>query len=210
MKSYSVLALFIIIVASGSGVAKAKDGGNACHAIKVEKERLDCYDKQTEYEAPEKEEVSEVSAATGQQWRKSEESSSLDGRTDVWLSVDSKNSQPNQIGNPEKSTLWVRCMNNSTNLFITFNNYTPDNQNVRYKLDDSPVRKVWMVHMQGGEGIGIWSGNSAIPFIKKMFDAEDMVVAYESYSNSNLEFSFDISGLRARIDSLAESCKWKP
>lgn len=210
MRTFSVLALSIKISAAAFGVAKAQEVSNSCHAVKVDMERLACYDEQTEYQAPEKEEVSEVAAPTGQQWSKLEESSSLDGRTDVWLSVESKNSQPNQIGNPEKASLWVRCMNNSTNFFITFNDYTPDNQNVRYKLDDNSVKKVWMVHMQGGEGIGIWSGGSAIPFIKKLFAAEDMVVAYKSYSNLNLEFSFDVSGLRARIDPLAESCHWTP
>ncbi|WP_424985859.1 type VI secretion system-associated protein TagO [Microbulbifer sp. S227A] len=205
-----MLALSITISAANFGAAKAQEVSNNCHAVKVDIERLACYDEQTEYQAPEKKEVSEVAAPTGQQWRKSEERSSLDGRTDAWLSVESKNSQPNQIGTPERARLWVRCMNNSTNFFITFNDYTPDNQNVRYKLDDNSIKKVWMVHMQGGEGIGIWSGGSAIPFIKKMFDAEDLVVAYKSYSNLNLEFTFDISGLRARIDPLAKSCQWKP
>lgn len=210
MRSKFVLALSTIFAAAISGASGAQEGGNACHAVKVDVERLACYDRQTAYQSPETEDVSEPVASVGQQWRKSEETSSLDGRTDVWLSVQSKNSQPNQIGSPAKARLWVRCMNNSTNFFVTFNDYTPDNQNVRYKLDDSSVKEVWMVHMQGGEGIGIWSGGSAIPFIKKMFDAEELVVAYKSYGNLKLEFTFEISGLRARIVPLAESCQWKP
>ena len=122
MRTSIALAISIVGAAASFDIAAAQERGNACHAIKTDSDRLACYDQQTGFLVSEKEPVKE--ASTGQQWHKSEENSSLDGRTDVWLSVDSKNSQPNQIGSPEKARLWVRCMNNSTNLFITFNDYT--------------------------------------------------------------------------------------
>ena len=181
---------------------------NPCHAEQDETARLACYDLRTGFTAVSDDGDDTPEVAGGLQWLATEKTSGLDDRTDIWLSVNSNASQPNQIGRPERATLWVRCMGNKTNLFITFNDFTTDNQNVRYKIDDNPVRKVWMVHMQGGKGIGIWSGGAAIPFIRKLLDAETMVVAYKSYSNLNLEFDFDISGLRARIDPLAASCQW--
>lgn len=192
-----------------AGAAWSAEGVAACHAVAEDEARLACYDHQTGYTAPEPEPAPPENAG-GEQWQLSQETSNLDSRKDVWLHVSSDNTQPNQIGRPEHARLWVRCMNNSTNVFVTFNDYTPDNQNVRYKLDDGPVRKKWMVHMQGGEGVGLWSGKSAIPLAKELFDQKKLVVAYNSYNNFNLEFVFDVSGLRARIDPLAQSCGWTP
>lgn len=100
-------------------------------------------------------------------------------------------------------------MENKTNVLIGFDRYTTENQNVKYKLDDEPVQKQWMETMRGGDGIGIWSGARAIPFIRKMFGKESLVIAYDTYTGP-VEFTFDISGLRARIDALAKGCEWKP
>lgn len=183
-----------------------------CHQLADREQRLACYDEATEYvpSAAEPTEITVQEELLGTQWRISQETSSLDDRTDVWLSVRSSNSEPNQIGRPERATLWVRCMRNSTNVFVAFNDYTSDNQSVRYRLDDGPLRSIWMVHMQGGEGIGIWSGGQAIPFIKQLFGHSEAVIGYASYSNQSLEFRFDISGLKSRIEPLATSCEWTP
>ena len=195
-----------------AGAVLAQEGANPCHALATDATRLSCYDAQTGYTGSEAGAVAPGKDAPddGAQWLYSQETSSLDGKTDVWLSVSSENTQPNQIGRPERARLWVRCMNNSTNVFVTFNDYTPDDQNLRYKLDDGPIRKKWMISMQGGEGIGLWSGKSAIPFARAIFGKERLVLAYNSYNNFNLEFTFDVAGLRARIDPLARSCQWKP
>lgn len=201
------------------GPAFAEDApkGNPCHGISDRVSRVVCYDKATGYMEPEAPLATEeegpkaqpqADTSKGRQWHLSVEESALDARTDVWLSVQSTNTQPNQIGRPEYAGLTLRCMNNSTNLFITFNSYTSDAQNLRYKIDQGKVQKVWMQTMNGGDGIGLWSGAKAIPFAKALFEKERLVVAYESYSNANLEFTFDVAGLADRVRPLAESCGW--
>jgi type VI secretion system protein VasI len=207
-----VLILTLLLICPYS--VEAAEVIETCHSIEDSTDRLQCYDRASG--KPEAVDVeTEIQAEenlqnTGKHWRYSDEKSSLDGRLDVWLSVRSNNSQPNQIGSPEKATLHVRCMNNSTNLLISFNDYTSDNQSVKYKLDSGGVAKIWMQTMNGGDGIGLWSGRSAIPFVKKLFGKETLILAYRSYSNHNLEFTFDISGLKDRIEPLASSCQWKP
>jgi type VI secretion system protein VasI len=178
-----------------------------------------CYDKQTGYGGqkvePEKKENVVAAAPTaapernGSQWRYSEERSALDNRKDVWLSVTSKNTEGNAIGSPIRATLWLRCMENKTNVLIGFDRYTTDNQNVRFKLDEDAVQKQWMETMRGGDGIGIWSGGRAIPFIKKLFGKESLVLAYDTYTGP-VEFTFDVSGVKDRIAPLAEECGWAP
>lgn len=100
-------------------------------------------------------------------------------------------------------------MNNRTNVLVGFDRYTTDDQSVRYRLDDGPVAQQWMQPMRGGEGIGIWSGARAIPFTRQLFGKERLVVGYNTYRGP-VEFTFPVSGLRARIAPLATSCNWTP
>lgn len=190
-----------------------------CHEMSTDYIRLMCYDKETGYTKPQKNEPvqqpeakieqKQANVASGAQWRYAEEKSALDARKDVWLSVSSKNTEPNSIGSPIRATLWARCMENKTNLFIGFDSYTTDDQNVRYKIGDGSIKKQWMQTMRGGDGIGIWSGSKAIPFIKNLLDQQILVIAYDTY-NGPVEFTFDISGLKARIEPLATECGWVP
>jgi type VI secretion system protein VasI len=190
-----------------------------CHQMSTDYIRLMCYDTETGFskndgDTEKKDEVAEAepkptTKPDGVQWRYSEERSALDDRKDVWLSVTSKNTEGNAIGSPIRATLWLRCMENKTNVLINFDRYTTENQNVRYRFDDQSVQKQWMETMRGGDGIGIWSGSRAIPFVKKMFGKERMVTAYNTYSGP-VEFTFDISGVQARIEPLAKECGWTP
>lgn len=193
----------------------SEDLAAQCHQLSNGIKRLACYDEQTSYgvalPAPEvsKEITAALPAPDGKQWRLWDEKSALDGRKDVWLSVASENTEGNSIGSPTNATLTLRCMKDRTNVLIGFRRYTTDNQNVMYRLDDEGVGKHWMEVMRGGDGIGIWSGTRAIPFIRKMLEKERLVVGYETYTGP-VEFTFDISGIENRIQPLAKACGWKP
>lgn len=216
MKAKFLVLPFLVL--ASSAIAQAADV-KKCHNVSSDNARLKCYDEKTEYR---KSESSELKAETdgaleslappsqsGSQWRLSSEKSALDSRKDVWLSLISENTEGNSIGAPVRATLWVRCMENKTNFLIGFERYTTDDQNVRFKLDDGPVRKQWMETMRGGDGIGIWSGARAIPFIKSMFGKDRLVISYQTYTGP-VEFSFNVSGLGDRIEPLSEACQWKP
>lgn len=211
----------LLVVSLTSGVLAEEETFDECHAMSTNYIRLMCYDKKTGYTKLEVDEIeaqeptaaimppSPKSEPQGKQWRYTDETSALDDRKDVWLNVTSKNTEGNAIGSPTRATLWVRCMENRTNLLIGFERYTTDDQSVKFRLDDGPIQKQWMEIMRGGDGIGIWSGSRAIPFIKSMFGKETMVIAYDTYTGP-VEFTFDISGLRERIEPLASACNWKP
>jgi len=210
---------------SSFALAEEKASLETCLDIKSDTKRLECYDSVAGFQAEATERTRQFTfpktalktdqaadapaESQGDQWREAQKQSALDGRKDVWLSVKSKNSQPNVVGAPERAILWVRCMENTTNIFVTFERYTSDNQNVRYRIDQQPVQTKWMQTMRGGDGIGLWSGSSAIPFVRKLFNHNDFVVSYDTYTGP-VEFEFDISGLRDRISSLARSCQWDP
>lgn len=202
---------FAFLCALMPTIAVADADPTMCHSIAEDTGRLACYDRVTHFSEAEAVPVAAPvkSGPDGKQWNVQIEGSAIDDRKDVYLRVMSDKAEGTGYGNTSHAFFYVRCMKNSTNSFITFNSYTTDDQSVKYRVDDGPMQKVWMETMNGGDGIGIWSGARAIPFIKGLLDKEKLVVAYESYSNANLEFTFDISGLRNRIGPLAESCGWK-
>ncbi|WP_299839991.1 type VI secretion system-associated protein TagO [uncultured Paracoccus sp.] len=207
---------FLLSFALVPTIAIAANDPKACHSNIGDVERLACYDNATEYSVPAETDSATSasspvqSAEAGKQWHVEIDGSALDDRKDVYLRVTSDEAEATGYGNTSYATLFVRCMKNSTNAFISFSSYTSDGQSVKYRLDDGPMRTVWMEPINGGDGIGIWSGARAIPFIKDLLNKEKLAVAYESYSNANLEFTFDVSGLRAKIGPLSESCGWTP
>ena len=195
---------------TGASAEQATSAAASCLEIQNPLERLRCYDEVFGFERPDVEAAIDSQLTDGTHWHVETETSALDGRTDVWLRVMSENTQPNQIGRATRAYFWVRCMQNTTNAFITFESYTARDQQVRYKLDEAPVQTVRMETMDGGRGIGLWSGRRAIPFVRELFGSSEIVVGYASYSDRNLEFTFNISGLRDQIGPLADSCGWTP
>jgi len=211
--------IVLVILLSLSASFASAEGAflETCHNLPNNETRLNCYDQETGYKPITAESISSTEPTvgvgtkdpSGKQWQHSSENSALDNRQDVWLRVRSTNTEGNAIGSPIRATLWVRCMENKTNIFIGFDRYTTDNQSVKFKLDEGAIKKQWMEVMRGGDGIGVWSGRRAIPLIKQMFGKEKLVVAYDTYTGP-VEFTFDISGLNERIDPLAKACQWKP
>ncbi|WP_037911138.1 type VI secretion system-associated protein TagO [Sulfitobacter mediterraneus] len=206
----------ILVFAAGQAFANEQDP-TECHSFTGENTRLVCYDRVTGYNGESAGETKEETSAQvqtstipsphGNQWRLATEKSALDDRQDVWLSVPSQNTEGNAIGSPIRAFFYVRCMENRTNTFISFDRYTTDNQNVRYKLDEGSVKKHWMQAMRGGEGIGVWSGGKAIPFVKQLLGKKKLVVGYDTFSGP-VEFVFNISGLEKQLHLLAEECDW--
>ena len=201
-----------VVALCASPVLAQEEGIASCHAVADNAARLACYDTASGYAAPSGETTAASPSASPpvpiSAWQVTEERSQLEDRTDVWLSVVSENTQPNQIGQPEVAGLYIRCMDNSTNVFVTFNDYTSYDQTVKYRTDEDELQSIWMQTMNGGQGIGIWSGAKAIPFIKSLYGKQKLVLAYDSYSNYNLEFVFPINGLEEKVSAVAEACGW--
>lgn len=190
-----------------------------CHTITAASDRLTCYDLQsgfavayakTHAQALQLSDAIDVAARmpSGDQWQLSSDFSALEDRNDIWLSVPSQNTEPSAaIGSAAYATLWLRCVEETTSMFVGFRRYTTDNQDVKFRLDRGKVQSEFMLARKGGEGIGLWNGETSIPFIRKMLGRDRLVIAYETYSGP-VEFVFDISGLDQRLKPLAEECNW--
>ena len=218
MKTFVYCALAICFALPSELLAETKRTLEDCHLMSTGYIRLMCYDEVSGFKAEKAEQTAEttdtsepeqITKPSGNQWRVRADKSELTGRTDVFMTVKSSNREPNNIGNPEHGTLWIQCRDNTTSLVLQHGIYISDSHNVRYKFDDGPVKKKWMIESTSSDAVGLWSGGASIPFIRSMFGKDKMVAVLSGYSQ-NSELVFDISGLRERIDELATSCEWKP
>src|SRR6056297_1265646 len=112
----------ICLCIATSQPAQAQELGQ-CHDLVSEAERLSCYDRLSGFTESDDDASGAGALKSGRQWTEETETSALDGRTDVWLNVRSENTQPNQIGKPEKANLFLRCIENKTDVILLFNSY---------------------------------------------------------------------------------------
>lgn len=145
-------------------------------------------------------------------WQIRSSTSPFDDSKTVTMELYSLDEIPDRIGRSGKPKLYLRCKENTTNAFITFaGNFMADIQGygrVRYRLDsDAAVTKRMQVSTDN-EALGLWSGGTAIPFIKDMFGHETMILSATPYNQSAYTMSFDVKKLEEAIKPLREACHW--
>ncbi len=79
---------------------------------------------------------------------------------------------------------------------------------ITYRVDKLPAQTKRFRESNNHESLGLWSGKSAIPFLKELFGHDRLFVRATPHSESPLEASFDITGLEKAIEPLREACGW--
>lgn len=145
-------------------------------------------------------------------WYVTEDTSQLDDSATVVLSLESNDTIAGQFGEAGPARIYLRCMENTTSVFLVLNDmFLSDIQGfgtVDFRIDAKAVDKVRMQSSTDNKALGLWSGGSAIPFAKKLMDGEKVVFRATPYSESPVEFSFDLAGLPVALAPLRNACKW--
>lgn len=145
-------------------------------------------------------------------WQVKEDVSAFDDSKSVFMSVNSTTMITGQFGPSGPATLQVRCMENSTSVFIWMNdNFLADIQGygrVEFRIDDRSADAVSMEVSTDNKALGLWSGGRAIPFIQSLFGGETIVFRVTPFNESPIEFSVPIGGLEQAIQPLREACGW--
>ena len=110
------------------------------------------------------------------------------------------------------ATLLLRCLENTTAIYITTNCYLSSGYGgygrVDVRLDDTPAFHSDMDASTDNKALGLWRGNRSIPFIKRMLGKDRMIVRFTPFNESPVTAKFDIAGLEEAIKPLRESCGW--
>lgn len=177
-----------------------------CTEIENSLDRLACYDEESGYTPEVKEEV----VGSGD-WRVHVETSKIDDSKNVFLTLYSEE----QTNCPYKSgshSIHMACRENETNFWIRFGecfmSSIQGKGRVTYRLDSEQASRRNFRESNNNMALGLWSGGTAIPFIKKMIGHDRMIVRATPFSDSTVTGEYNIVGLEEAVKPLREACNW--
>ena len=177
-----------------------------CAAEKNSVKRLECYDALANKLGVDRPAVTtEISG----RWSVSTKTSPIDDSTNVYMYVDADELIRDRYGNATRPSLWVRCAENTTSLFINWGVYLGlDETWMTHRIDDAKaVTSEWSVSTTN-ESVGRWRGGSSIPFIKGLFDRRTLLAQITPYGESPVIVTFNVSGLEEAVQPLRDACGW--
>jgi type VI secretion system protein VasI len=181
-----------------------------CAALESPRERLMCYDKlaaEFGIDGPASEE-SPVGA-----WQIQTEISPIDNSVNVYLYVIADEPLVSSSGEHVWPAVGLRCKENTTAVLIAWGVYAGEfEQKVFYRIDSQPAHREWWKVSVDHDMVGLWTGATAIPFIKQLFGAKQLLVRMTPRSATSLmgrlRGRFRVEGLEQVIEPLRRQCHW--
>lgn len=188
--------------------AIAQSPGEACVTIIDNAQRLACFDRAFGT-SPDI-----VSPPQVAEWVMKTETSRLVDQVDVYLTTDSRDVAPIDYGEPQRGRFQIRCRANvTTATFWIGGNYLSDYGvygEVIYRIDNRAAQTMRGEVTADGEHIGLLSGATAIPFVKALFGAENLLISVRPVNQNDtpVELEFTIAGLEEAVAELRRACSW--
>ena len=200
-----IMALFILMLILPSSVNaqsdSLRDGVARCAATSGQLARLACYDRVAESAGLII--SAETSQSTSSKWIVTKKTNPLDDSTTVNLRNNSTEGQ-SAFGRP--ITLVIRCLSNTTELIIVWNNYLGSEAHVlsRVGSNDTKSRR-WSLST---DSRATFYPRNSITFLKSLFEVDTFVAQVTPYNESPITAVWDISGLSSAIEPLRSTCNW--
>lgn len=198
-------SMIAIAIFAGSAIS-AKADIDRCTEIENSLERLACYDDEAGFNPEVKEEV----VGSGD-WLVRAETSKMDDSENVFLTLYSEE----QTNCPYKSgrhSIQIACRENETNLWVIFGqcfmSSIQGKGRVTYRLDSEKAATRNFRQSNDNMALGLWSGGTAIPFIKKMIGHDRMIIRATPFSDSTVTGEYNIAGLEEAVQPLRDACSW--
>ncbi|TBF97416.1 type VI secretion system-associated protein TagO [Rhizobium leguminosarum] len=170
--------------------------GQDCATTPSDSDRLFCYDKIF------KPEPAAVSSAVSK-WIVENEKSKMDDSDIFNISV---------TADTDGALLNIRCEEKVTSLYFTLGGtFMADIENygrIRYRLDAEKTKSKSFVISTDNEALGLWSGGSAIPFVKQLLGHKTLTAEITGYNESTSTVEFDLTGIDEQIRPLRKQCGW--
>jgi len=195
-----VLALSVLLTAPGQAEVET------CMGIDNDLDRLACYDRVSGRMPKSSETMSNAA------WQIRTKKSEFKDTTDVYMTVESDEPVSCGFRGEQRILLFVRCQENTTSVILATHCHLTSGHGgygrVEYRIDDKKAASRTFEESTNNRSLGLWSGGSAIPFTKKMFDSNRLIVRFTPFNESPVTASFKIAGLADAITPLREACGW--
>lgn len=179
-----------------------------CKSIDDDSRRLLCYDIMVGIGERAK------SQTTTSNWHVTSEQSPLDDSKNVTATVESnENIQCSWNRESHKVSLILRCKENTTAVILhTDCHMTTHNSTygtVDYRVDKNTPRKQKMAESTDSRSLGLWRGETAIPFIKRnVVERDTLLIRATPFSDNPFTVTFDIRGAKEALKPLRDACNW--
>lgn len=140
-------------------------------------------------------------------WKVHSKVEKLDGTTTVTIALDSSDTVKPQYGRPEAATIIVRCLNNKTELYISWPEFLGVGRGieVRWRADNMPITtEAWSPSTDGKAAFA----PNPVAFLKKLADRNELLLSVAPFSKVATTLTFPIAGLEEALKPLRAACKW--
>lgn len=144
-------------------------------------------------------------------WRVEREPDPISGSENVFASSSSADELRlafNQIVYP---ALHVACYNNNTQVYLTFSDKYLGSG--RYPVTvrvgaEAAFSEMWQI-ASGGDAIGHFRGDQAIPFLRRIAGADSMAVRFTPFSENTWTVEFDLTNIDLAVEQVSAACHWR-
>lgn len=154
------------------------------------------------------------SPPTAPTWRVREEQSKIDDSMNVYLSKVSNESIKDWLNSEVRPSLWVRCREGNTEVFINFDmqlqtDYSYERGStaeVTLRYDKTPAKKSRFALSTDQKAIFF---REHIPTVKRLLQSQVLVVQFAPFQKGFETITFDLAGLDKEISKVQTACEWK-
>ena len=192
---------------AATATAQAQSASANCVHVANDLDRLACYDSASG-RIPKVESVSTESA-----WEVQVRTSKITNSKDVILYTVSPDKVLCRLRQVEVR-LMIRCQEGKTSLYLATNSCHMASSeyhtwgHVTHRIDAEKAATVHMDASTDHAALGLWSGERAIPLIKKLLGKKTLTVRMVPFSESPVTATFNVSGIEKAIQPLRQACKW--
>lgn len=178
-----------------------------CAQVANAVQRLECYDglaKKAGVDRP------AVETSNHGAWKVSTETSKIDDSKNVYLGLDSNEPIVDRFGRADhRATIIIRCKEGTTAFYVVWGRtfIGSDKTRVTYRLDRDKAEILGVDISSDHYATGLFN-SASIPFIRRMFGREQLLMQVQPYSESPITVTFNIGGLQDAIKPLVQACKW--
>ncbi|MEK8019905.1 MAG: type VI secretion system-associated protein TagO [Candidatus Parabeggiatoa sp.] len=142
-------------------------------------------------------------------WHVAQEKSDLDDSLNVYMHVTASNTILGTLNLPVRPKLWIRCAENTTSFLVDWDVYIHiQNSPMTYRIDSQQAQTKSFSVSTDHKALGYFSGRKAIPFIKSLFGAKNLLLQVTPYGKNPAQITFDVSSLAQAIEPLRKACRW--
>lgn len=191
--------------------ARVEDGrlrdAEACAALEDSLQRLTCFDRVFPKSRSAARTIDTTTPGLTSPWNIKREKSAIDDTAEFYAHLRPVEQSGSALGR-DKMSLLLRCTESTTAVLITTDMFMTDDPLVTIRIGSAPAQSSTWSRSTTYQTVGLWSGDSAIPFLRSLRNDDRLVVRIEA--SRRQEATFNLGNVEDVVAEVAATCGWRP